>query len=78
MQGLTDEQLNDRGRDQARAARERIGEIDFDAVYSSPLRRAVETGATLCDRRLRRGAPGLSHLPGSSFPSRPRYCQTYP
>lgn len=32
MQGLTDEQLNDRGRDQARAARERIGEIDFDAV----------------------------------------------
>lgn len=32
MQGLTDEQLNDRGRDQARAARERIGEINFDAV----------------------------------------------
>ena len=27
MQGLTDELLNDRGRDQARAARERIGEI---------------------------------------------------
>ena len=29
MQGLTDELLNDRGRDQARAARERIGEIDL-------------------------------------------------
>ena len=27
MQGLTDELLNDRGRDQARTARERIGEI---------------------------------------------------
>lgn len=45
MQGRTDEPLNETGLAQARAARERIGDIRFDAVYASPLVRAIRTGA---------------------------------
>ena len=41
MQGLTDEPLNETGILQAQEARERIGEVRFDAVYASPLQRAV-------------------------------------
>lgn len=47
MQGRTDEPLNDIGRGQAKRARKNIGEINFDAVYSSPLQRAVETAAII-------------------------------
>lgn len=47
MQGLTDAPLNETGRAQARAAREKIGDVRFDAVYASPLCRAVETGAII-------------------------------
>ena len=37
MQGLTDEPLNDIGIEQAKQARHHIGDVRFDAVYSSPL-----------------------------------------
>ena len=47
MQGLTDEPLNARGIEQARAARGRIGDITFDAVYASPLDRAVTTASII-------------------------------
>lgn len=47
MQGLTDEPLNERGMEQARAARERIGDIHFDAVYASPLDRAITTASII-------------------------------
>ncbi len=47
MQGLTDEPLNETGIAQARKARAMIGDIRFDAVYSSPLDRAVQTGAII-------------------------------
>lgn len=47
MQGRTDEPLNDTGRAQARAARAQLGDVRFDAVYASPLQRAVETGAII-------------------------------
>ncbi len=47
MQGLTDEPLNDTGIAQAEAARQSIGAIHFDAVYASPLQRAVRTGAII-------------------------------
>ena len=43
MQGRSDIPLNETGIAQAKEARERIGDIKFDAVYSSPLIRAVKT-----------------------------------
>ncbi len=47
MQGRTDEPLNETGRQQAQAMREKIGDIHFDAVYTSPLERAKVTGAII-------------------------------
>lgn len=47
MQGLTDEPLNEVGIAQAKAARERIGDITFDAVYASPLGRAIHTASII-------------------------------
>ena len=49
MQGRTDEPLNETGRAQARAARAQLGDMHFDAVYASPLQRAIETGAIIGD-----------------------------
>ncbi len=49
MQGRSDIPLNDRGRAQARTARELIGNVKFDAIYSSPLSRAVETAQIIGD-----------------------------
>ena len=43
MQGRSDIPLNETGRAQALAARELIGDVRFDAVFSSPLDRAIET-----------------------------------
>lgn len=43
MQGRSDIPLNDVGIAQAKARRESIGDIKFDAVYASPLIRAVKT-----------------------------------
>ncbi len=47
MQGLTDEPLNQTGIRQARNARRLIGDVTFDAVYASPLDRAITTGAII-------------------------------
>ncbi len=47
MQGLTDEPLNATGIAQAEEARNAIGQVHFDAVYASPLHRAVKTGAII-------------------------------
>ena len=47
MQGLTDEPLNETGIAQAREARKQIGNIRFDAVYTSPLDRAIVTGSII-------------------------------
>ncbi|MBQ3796345.1 MAG: histidine phosphatase family protein [Butyrivibrio sp.] len=47
MQGRSDIPLNDTGRAQAKAAREKLGDIKFDVVYSSPLIRAVETASII-------------------------------
>ncbi len=43
MQGRSDIPLNEVGIEQARKRRESIGDIRFDAVYASPLVRAVKT-----------------------------------
>ena len=47
MQGLTDEPLNENGLRQAAEARERIGDVHFDAVYASPLDRAITTASII-------------------------------
>ena len=51
MQGRTDEPLNETGMAQARQMRQtlldRHGDLVFDAVYASPLERAVMTGAII-------------------------------
>ena len=43
MQGRTDAPLNERGKQQAAEAAEQLKGIRFDAVYASPLQRAVDT-----------------------------------
>lgn len=43
LQGRIDNPLNENGKSQAMNARNEIDEIVFDDVYTSPLRRAVET-----------------------------------
>ncbi|MDD7305481.1 MAG: histidine phosphatase family protein [Peptoniphilaceae bacterium] len=43
MQGLIDSLLNEKGLEQAKSARASIGDIKFDAVYASPLERAIKT-----------------------------------
>ncbi len=47
MQGLTDEPLNETGIDQAKKTREKIGDMTFDAVYASPLDRAIHTASII-------------------------------
>ncbi len=47
MQGRTDEPLNATGIRQAREARKMLGDIVFDAVYASPLDRAVTTASII-------------------------------
>ena len=47
MQGLTDAKINETGIAQAREARAQIGEIKFDAVFASPLDRAIETASII-------------------------------
>lgn len=47
MQGLTDEPLNDTGRAQAAEAGKQTKGVVFDAVYASPLDRAIETASLI-------------------------------
>lgn len=47
LQGQKDIMLTDRGREQARESAEGMKEIPFDCVYTSPLKRAVETAQIL-------------------------------
>ncbi|SFB74464.1 histidine phosphatase family protein [Butyrivibrio sp. YAB3001] len=47
MQGRIDIPLNETGKKQALSVRDKIGAVKFDAVYSSPLCRAVETASVI-------------------------------
>ena len=47
MQGLTDEPLNETGIAQAMAAHEKVADVHFDAVFASPLGRAIHTASLI-------------------------------
>lgn len=47
MQGLTDEPLNETGILQARKTKNLIGDVKFDAVFASPLDRALTTASVI-------------------------------
>jgi len=48
--GLPDGPLSDRGREQADRIADRLGSISFDAAYTSPLQRAIETAEVITKR----------------------------
>lgn len=47
MQGTTDIPLNEKGLAQAEEAAQRLKDVHFDAIYSSPLKRALVTAQTI-------------------------------
>ena len=50
-QGHFDAQLTDRGRLQAKAVAKRLADVEFDTVYSSDLRRAMDTARAITAHR---------------------------
>jgi broad specificity phosphatase PhoE len=50
FQGVIDRPLTDRGRRQAHELAEKLADKDVDAVYSSPLRRALDTATIVAAR----------------------------
>jgi len=48
--GLPEGPLSDRGLEQATRIADRLGAIKFDAAYTSPLQRAIETAAVITTR----------------------------
>ena len=49
MQGRSDVPLNEKGKAQARVLGRNLKDIHFDAIYASPLDRAIETAAIAAD-----------------------------
>lgn len=49
LQGWLDVTLNDRGKQQAHAFSKSLGDLGFSCIYTSPLRRSLETAAILAD-----------------------------
>ena len=48
--GLPEGPLSDRGLEQATRIADRLGSVTFDAAYTSPLQRAIETAAVITTR----------------------------
>ena len=49
MQGQTQGRLNDKGMSQARELCDKLADLDFDAIVSSDLKRAVDTAVILAE-----------------------------
>ena len=49
FQGRIDIELNEKGREQAKLTKEKLKNIKFDKVISSPLKRAIETAQIITD-----------------------------
>ncbi len=65
ISGWNDETLTEKGIEQAELVRDELKEINFDAVYSSPIKGAVQTAEIIvpdkeiiCDARLAERDPG--------------------
>lgn len=69
--GQLDEPLSERGFAQARAMRDRLRGLSFDAIYSSPLARAVETAGIIADGRPVRTLRGLMERHQGAFQGLP-------
>ena len=52
MQGHMDIELNEEGRNQAQIVKEKLKDIHFDKVFSSPLKRAKETAQIICEQEV--------------------------
>lgn len=52
MQGHKDIELNNEGKEQAKVVKEKLQNIKFDAVFSSPLKRAKETAKIICNQEI--------------------------
>lgn len=50
-QGQADRPLTERGREQAQALAERLAHVELDTVYSSDLRRALDTASAVAQRQ---------------------------
>lgn len=76
MQGLTDEPLNETGIRQAKEARARIGDMKFDAVYASPLDRAIVTASIIgnVSREEVRIDPRITETNFGKYELRKYYC----
>lgn len=57
FRGRVDLPLNERGRMQARAAAEYLSDQPFEAFYSSPLKRSMETATAIAERHGREAEP---------------------
>ena len=52
MQGQIDIELNDEGKRQAKVVKEKLSNVKFDKVFSSPLKRALETVKIITDKEV--------------------------
>ena len=52
FQGRIDIPLNEKGKSQAKKTKEKLEGIKFDKVFSSPLKRALETAKNITDETI--------------------------
>jgi probable phosphoglycerate mutase len=72
--GAADPELSDLGRDQARSLARRLPGVNLDAIYASPLRRAMETARLLVEGRglVPVPVPGLREISHGRWEERTR------